>query len=95
MADQRLRQALAIVVVLLAARCGGGRPEGSCTTRSDCAAGEECVGGRCTRTDIRIGMRYFFQPRMCMLQWRHSGLVNYIHRVDGGLRIRLEGLWIG
>jgi uncharacterized Fe-S cluster-containing protein len=48
-----------------------------------------------TRTELRIGMRYFFQPRMCMLQWRHSGLVNYIHRVDGGLRIRLEGLWIG
>jgi len=48
-----------------------------------------------TRTEIRIGMRYFFQPRMCMLQWRHSGLVNYVHRVDGSLRIRLEGLWIG
>ena len=26
--------------------------------------------------DARIGLRYFFQPRMCMLQWRHSGLVN-------------------
>ncbi len=48
-----------------------------------------------TRTEIRIGMRYFFQPRMCMLQWRHSGLVNYIHRTGDELRIRLEGLWIG
>ena len=25
-------------------------------------------------------MRYYFQPRMCMLQWRHSGLVNYLNR---------------
>jgi uncharacterized Fe-S cluster-containing protein len=48
-----------------------------------------------TRCDIRIGMRYFFQPRMCMLQWRHSGLVNYINRTAGALQVRLEGLWIG
>lgn len=50
---------------------------------------------RTARSDIRIGMRYFFQPRMCMLQWRHSGLVNFINRTPQGLRIRLEGLWIG
>ncbi len=48
-----------------------------------------------TRSEIRIGMRYFFQPRMCMLQWRHSGLVNYINRTPKGLQVRLEGLWIG
>ncbi len=48
-----------------------------------------------TRVEIQIGMRYFFQPRMCMLQWRHSGLVNYINRTDKGLQIRVEGLWIG
>jgi hypothetical protein len=30
-----------------------------------------------------------------MLQWRHSGLVNYINRTDDGLQIRIEGLWIG
>jgi uncharacterized Fe-S cluster-containing protein len=48
-----------------------------------------------TRCDIKIGMRYFFQPRMCMLQWRHSGLVNYINKIPGGLQVRLEGLWIG
>ncbi len=50
---------------------------------------------RTTRCDIRIGMRYFFQPRMCMLQWRHSGLVNYLNRTPEGLQVRLEGLWIG
>jgi uncharacterized Fe-S cluster-containing protein len=47
------------------------------------------------RCEIRIGMRYFFQPRMCMLQWRHSGLVNYVNRTPAGLQVRLEGLWIG
>ena len=48
-----------------------------------------------SRADIRIGMRYFFQPRMCMLQWRHSGLVNYVNRSVEGLQVRVEGLWIG
>lgn len=47
------------------------------------------------RCEIRIGMRYFFQPRMCMLQWRHSGLVNYMNKTAAGLQVRLEGLWIG
>lgn len=47
------------------------------------------------RCEIKIGMRYYFQPRMCMLQWRHSGLVNYVNRLPDGLQIRLEGLWIG
>jgi uncharacterized Fe-S cluster-containing protein len=45
--------------------------------------------------EIRIGMRYFFQPRMCMLQWRHSGLVNFLNRAGSELQVRLEGLWIG
>jgi hypothetical protein len=48
-----------------------------------------------TRLEIRIGERYFFQPRMCMLQWRHSGLVNYLNRTPNGLQVRVEGLWIG
>lgn len=48
-----------------------------------------------SRVEIKIGMRYFFQPRMCMLQWRHSGLVNYLCRTPAGLQVRLEGLWIG
>ena len=47
------------------------------------------------RSEIRIGMRYFFQPRMCMLQWRHSGLVNFLNQTPGGLQVRVEGLWIG
>ena len=47
------------------------------------------------RSEIKIGMRYFFQPRMCMLQWRHSGLVNFLNRIPQGLQVRLEGLWIG
>jgi hypothetical protein len=48
-----------------------------------------------TNVDVTIGMRYFFQPRMCMLQWRHSGLTNYVNRTPTGLQVRLEGLWIG
>ena len=48
-----------------------------------------------SRIDVQIGRRYFFQPRMCMLQWRHSGLVNYVNRTDNGLQVRVEGLWIG
>ena len=47
------------------------------------------------RCDIRIGMRYFFQPEMCMLQWRHSGLVNYLNRSGDAMQVRVEGLWIG
>lgn len=47
------------------------------------------------RCEIKIGMRYYFQPRMCMLQWRHSGLVNYLNRGADGLQVRVEGLWIG
>jgi uncharacterized Fe-S cluster-containing protein len=47
------------------------------------------------RLEIKIGMRYFFQPRMCMLQWRHSGLVNYLNRTPTGYQVRVEGLWIG
>jgi hypothetical protein len=48
-----------------------------------------------TRTELAIGMRHYFQPRMCMLQWRHSGLVNFLNRTPTGLQVRLEGLWIG
>lgn len=48
-----------------------------------------------TRAELKVGMRYYFQPRMCMLQWRHSGLLNYLNRVGDQYQVRLEGLWIG
>jgi len=32
---------------------------------------------------------------MCMLQWRHSGLVNYLSRNGKTYQVRVEGLWIG
>jgi len=48
-----------------------------------------------TRREMRIGERYFFQPRMCMLQWRHSGLLNYLNHTPDGYQVRLEGLFIG
>jgi len=48
-----------------------------------------------TRCELKVGARYFFQPRMCMLQWRHSGLVNYLSRNGQEYQVRLEGLWIG
>lgn len=50
---------------------------------------------RDSQCDLKIGMRYFFQPRMCMLQWRHSGLLNYLSRNGDHWQVRLEGLWIG
>jgi len=48
-----------------------------------------------TKSEIKIGCRYYFQPRMCMLQWRHSGLVNFMNRTPTGIQVRVEGLWIG
>ena len=48
-----------------------------------------------SRVELEIGRRYHFQPRCCMLQWRHCGLVNQLAKTEAGLRVRLEGLWIG
>lgn len=49
-----------------------------------------------SKTPIQLGMRYWFLPRRCMLQWRHSGLVNAVTKMkDGNLKIRVEGLLIG
>jgi uncharacterized Fe-S cluster-containing protein len=45
--------------------------------------------------ELKIGMRYFFQPRYCMLQWRHWAIVNQMAKTKDGLRVRLEGLLIG
>ncbi len=48
-----------------------------------------------TNKEIKIGMRYWFLPHRCMLQWRHSGLVNFANKTKTGYQIRIEGLWIG
>jgi len=49
-----------------------------------------------TNVEIKLGCRYWFLPRRCMLQWRHSGLVNAVTRLkDGGYKVRVEGLLIG
>ena len=47
-----------------------------------------------SKEELVIGKRYFFQPRYCMLQWRHCGLVNSLAKTKDGLRVRIEGLWI-
>ncbi|MCX6273464.1 MAG: Fe-S cluster protein [Bacteroidetes bacterium] len=49
-----------------------------------------------SREKIELGRRYWFLPRRCMLQWRHSGLVNSVTRLkDGSYKVRIEGLLIG
>jgi uncharacterized Fe-S cluster-containing protein len=45
--------------------------------------------------ELKIGMRYWYLPRRCMLQWRHSGTVIYMNRVAEGTRVRIEGIMIG
>lgn len=47
------------------------------------------------RRELKVGLRYWFLPRRCMLQWRHSGLVNFIAQTKDGVRVRIEGLMIG
>ncbi|MCE1197717.1 MAG: hypothetical protein LWW85_02005 [Marinilabiliales bacterium] len=49
-----------------------------------------------SKEEIKLGRRYWFLPRRCMLQWRHSGLVNAVSRMkDGSYKVRIEGLYIG
>ncbi|MCK9423450.1 MAG: hypothetical protein M0Q38_12720 [Bacteroidales bacterium] len=49
-----------------------------------------------SKEKIELGRRYWFLPRRCMLQWRHSGLVNAVTRMkDGSYKVRIEGLFIG
>ena len=49
-----------------------------------------------SKEKIELGRRYWFMPRRCMLQWRHSGLVNAVTRMsDGSYKVRIEGLFIG
>jgi len=48
-----------------------------------------------SRSELQIGRRYWFMPRLCMLQWRHSGLVNFLSKTKEGYQVRIEGLMIG
>jgi len=48
-----------------------------------------------SRVDLQIGRRYYFLPRYCMLQWRHTGLLNFMQKTKDGLQVRIEGLFIG
>jgi uncharacterized Fe-S cluster-containing protein len=48
-----------------------------------------------SKSQLRIGARYWFLPRRCMLQWRHSGLINFITKTPRGFQVRIEGLMIG
>jgi uncharacterized Fe-S cluster-containing protein len=49
-----------------------------------------------TKQPVKLGHRYWFMPRRCMLQWRHSGLINaVVKQKDGGYKVRIEGLLIG
>ncbi len=47
------------------------------------------------RKELKVGMRYWFLPHRCMLQWRHSGLVNFINKRQDAFQVRIEGLFIG
>lgn len=47
-----------------------------------------------TRVELQIGQRYYFFPRYCMLQSRHSGLINMISKSNDSARVRVEGIWI-
>jgi uncharacterized Fe-S cluster-containing protein len=48
-----------------------------------------------TKKELKIGMRYWYLPHRCMLQWRHSGMVIFMNRVGEGVRVRIEGIMIG
>lgn len=49
-----------------------------------------------SKEPIKLGRRYWFLPRRCMLQWRHSGLMNaVVKNPDGSYKVRIEGLFIG
>ena len=48
------------------------------------------------KEEIKLGRRYWFLPRRCMLQWRHSGLVNAVTKTkENFYKVRIEGLYIG
>lgn len=47
------------------------------------------------KKELRVGLRYWFLPSRCMLQWRHSGLINFLNKINDGYQVRIEGLMIG
>jgi len=49
---------------------------------------------RYSQKELHIGGRYFFLPRYCMLQSRHSGVISAAAKRGTLLRVRLEGIWI-
>jgi len=50
---------------------------------------------RQARVELQFGRRYDFLPRYCMLQARHSGLINTIKKTADGYSVRLEGIGLG
>lgn len=49
---------------------------------------------RHTRKELQLGARYYFLPRYCMLQSRHSGVISAAAKQGDLLRVRMEGIWI-
>lgn len=47
------------------------------------------------RKELKIGMRYWYLPHRCMLQWRHSGMIIFMNKTKEGMRVRVEGIMIG
>jgi uncharacterized Fe-S cluster-containing protein len=47
------------------------------------------------KIEPKVGMRYNFIPRKCMIQWRHSGLISSLNKVPQGYRARIEGIFLG
>jgi len=50
---------------------------------------------RQTKAELQLGRRYDFLPRYCMLQARHSGLINTLTKTNDGHRVRIEGIGLG
>jgi len=48
-----------------------------------------------TKVELQIGKRYWWMPRHCMIQWRHSGIINYIEKYKENYKIRIEGVFLG
>ncbi len=48
-----------------------------------------------TKVELKVGMRYNWLPRRCMVQWRHSGLISYLSKNTDGYLARIEGVCLG